>query len=541
MRRLPPELDRYGRIPINFIDRCLAYTRFLPINSVFRLGWKSPVLTKINKNDVVLVLPSMYTGSTDFKNSPIGRISGGLYYASLINTVLLNNPIKPVFNGIFSNIILFIIIAYFVWLLSSKLSFTRSVLAITFLSIVIVVLGLVTFAYWNIQSDWHTYSFFAALWGSGLLTMRAAQEERNAQFAEVLLEGIVSKDVLKRIKHRPEIWNLRPIEQSMTVMFIDIEGFSLRTKDLFPVDMFSVLHAQINEISAIVHEHGGIVDRVLGDGMLCFFGFSFDDHKSEVQFDHALRALKCALAVQRSAIELTIQSSPSAMSAGSVLPLRIGLCTGETFIGNMGTDRRLDFTVIGHTVNMAKRYEDACETFRVFMSETTYRELENRNQLHEFFDVMFVQRYMAMKHQLELVLGWECDPFFSNNDGYRAALKKIKPESKDNLQLTKLKPQHTVKIKLNQSSSGVLTWFDMDRYIIETDSYFCRKVNLVAELISDVEDINIQLAVANLKILHFQVNQGQALGQNVYRHELILLNITPEKRKVLLTLLTEGD
>ena len=196
-------LDRYGRIPINFIDRGLAYTRFLPINSIFRLGWISPVLTKINKNDVVLVLPSMYTGSTDFKNSPIGRISGGLYYASLINTVLLNNPIKPVFNGIFSNIILFIIIAYFVWLLSSKLSFTRSVLAITFLSIVIVVLGLVTFAYWNIQSDWHTYSFFAALWGSGLLTMRAAQEERNAQFAEVLLEGIVSKDVLKRIKHRP--------------------------------------------------------------------------------------------------------------------------------------------------------------------------------------------------------------------------------------------------------------------------------------------------------------------------------------------------
>ena len=68
----------------------------------------------------------------------------------------------------------------------------------------------------------------------------------------------------------------------MTVMFVDIEGFSLRTKDLIPVDMFSILHTQINEIARIVHKNGGIIDRVLGDGMLCFFGFSFDDKKSEV-------------------------------------------------------------------------------------------------------------------------------------------------------------------------------------------------------------------------------------------------------------------
>jgi class 3 adenylate cyclase len=534
-------LDRFGRIPVNFIDSKLAYKKFLPVNSIFRLGSQSPVLNKINSNDVVLVLPSMYTGSTDFKNSPVGRIAGGLYHASLINSVLTNAPIVPVLNGSLSILVVFALIAGCVWVLSSQLSFTRSVLSITTLSLAIAASGLLLFVFANLQSDWHVYSIFTALYGGGLLSIRAAKVEKDAQFAEILLEGLVSKDVLKQIKYKPDLWNLRPSEQSMTVMFVDIEGFSLRTKDLIPVDMFSILHTQINEIARIVHKNGGIIDRVLGDGMLCFFGFSFDDKKSEVQFDHARRALRCALEVQRSAVRLTTQTKTSERSFGAVLPLRIGICTGDTFFGNMGTDRRLDFTVIGHTVNMAKRYEDACETFRVFLSESTYQDLYEREQLSEFSDVMFFQRQMSMKHQIDLVRGWECDPFFNLKDVYQGALDKINAESKDSTLSGRIKPKHAVRVKINDFFDGLLVEFDSNKYVIETNSYFCRKVNLVIELSSDIEDINTQLAVTHMKTLHFHVSIGQALSENHFRHELLLLNVTPEKRNVLLKLLSQSE
>lgn len=533
-------LDRHGRIPVNFINTQAAYSRFfLPMSSIFRLGAKSPVLSAINENDVVLVLPAMYTGSTDFKTSPIGRIAGGVYHASIMNSALINTPIIPIFNSIFSSALVFIAIALCVWVLSSKLSFITSVLTIVSLALAIIIIGLFAFAFGNIQSDWHAYSFFAAVYGGGLLSLRAAKEEKRAQFTELLLEGMVSKDVLKKIKYKPEIWKLRPKEQSMTVMFIDIEGFSLRTKELFPVDMFSILHTQINTISSIVHEHGGIVDRVLGDGMLCFFGFSFDEQKGEVQFDHALRALKCALTIQSAAVHMTTNGQASSKNHGSILPLRIGLCTGDTFIGNMGTDRRLDFTVIGHTVNMAKRYEDACETFRVFMSEATFEELRNREQLQEFNGLLFVQRYMSMKHHLDLVLGWECDPFSTNKDVYNDAMKIVSIDTKKTNEIQSIRPKQTIKVRINQNCNGTLKAFDTDKYIIDTDIYFCRKVNLVIELIADTEDTNVQLTVANLKILHFQVSLGQALSQNEFRHELQLLNVTTEKRRLLNNLLTQ--
>ncbi|MEY3900831.1 MAG: hypothetical protein RL189_137, partial [Pseudomonadota bacterium] len=73
-------LDRFSRIPVNFIQRKDAFERFLPAAPFFRTSSTELALAKINSDDVVLILPSMYTGSTDFKNSPIGRIEGGLYH-----------------------------------------------------------------------------------------------------------------------------------------------------------------------------------------------------------------------------------------------------------------------------------------------------------------------------------------------------------------------------------------------------------------------------------------------------------------------------
>lgn len=532
-------LDRFGRIPVNFIEQSRAYKYFLPMASIMRLGVKSPVLPMINKGDVVLVLPSMYTGSTDFKNSPVGRIAGGLYHASLINSVLIDSPIIPVFNDFLSSFLVLFLLSMCFRLIARLPRFSTAAGLVSLITVAIVAVGILSFVLVTFQLDWHVYAFFTASYGAALLSFRAVQDEKHAERVELLLEGMVAKDVLKQIRHRPEILKLRPREQKMTVMFIDIEGFSLRTKSLMPVDMFSVLHAQIDQISRIVHEHGGIVDRVLGDGMLCFFGFSFDNQTNEVQFDHAERALKCALAVQYAAALLTSQEQSPGTNLGAVLPLRIGLCTGDAFVGNMGTHRRLDFTVIGHTVNMAKRYEDACETFRVFMSESTYESLQSNESVHKFDNVQFFPRYMSLKHHYDLVLGWECDPFSGFQSTYKAALKKAQAESMDLDGTERSTAKHSIEIRLNQSSQGYLKEFGEDRLTVITDTYFCRKVNLVVELVSESEDLNVQLAVSNLKTLYCQVAAGSALGQNKYYHELVLLHTSAEKKQVLMRLLSQ--
>jgi len=533
-------LDRFGRIPIDFVDMNKAYRDFLPMSSVLRRGANSPVISRIHKGDVVIVLPLMYTGSTDFKKSPVGRIPGGLYHVSVMNSAISGVSIQPILKSGLTNFVVFTLIALFVWIVSARYRFSVAVVGVVAFVFVCIAFGLFSFTYFGMQSDWHLYALFVGLYGASQLGARAIRDEKHAERVEFLLEGVVAKDVLKQLKYKPEVLQISPREQTMTVMFIDIEGFSLRTKDLLPFDMFSVLHSQIAHISEIVHENGGIVDRVLGDGLLCFFGFSFDQNRNAVRFDHAERALKCALAVQRAAVDLTSSGSGETKNLGTVLPLRVGLCSGHTYIGNLGTQRRLDFTVIGHTVNMAKRYEDACETFRVFMCESTYSSLLSSGALDRIAGVQFYKRFMSLKHHTKLVAGWECDPFHSDQNMYRLALARAQAVVDFEKASVSYRPKQMIRVVLNGEVKGHLVEIDDDQLVIEAQSYYCRKVFLVIELRSDSEDLNTQLVVSNLKNLQAQVVSGGVGNSGEFRHEMTLLHMSSEKRDVLRHLLLDS-
>lgn len=535
--RLP--LDRFARLPVQFLDRALAYKNFLPIASVFRLGASSPVLSQIKNGDVVLVLPYMYTGSTDFKNSPLGRLEGGLYHASVMNTVLTKNPIHPILQGIWPGLILMTLLAAVACKLTHIGKFRHSVALVAFVTIAMAALGLLGFVYDSIQSDWHIYSSFFLVYGGILLSGRAIDEEKQSERVEMVLEGLVAKDVVQSIKKKPDVLNIRPSEQSMTVVFIDIEGFSLRTKHLSPEKMFSVLHEQIDAISKIVLNCGGVVDRVLGDGMLCFFGFSFEKSDSSQKDNHAVQALACAIEIQRHAVIRSRALETQGDGIVSAVPLRIGLCSGDTFVGNMGSGQRIDLTIIGHTVNMAKRYEDACETFRVLMSQSTHDELLNSGQMNRFDGVRFYPRFMALKHHLELVSAWECDPFAQEQGHYQAAISQLQGSAQGVQSIGTFKPAASIRLTINDSFIGRMSECDERCFFVISDTYFCRKVNLAVSLSSDSEDLDVQLAVANLKTLYFQVVSGSALGEQEFVHELLLLHLSSEKRAILRRLLSQ--
>lgn len=530
-------LDRFNRIPVNFLPRKLAYENFLPAASIFRDGSNSFVLQKINAGDVVLVLPSMYTGSTDFKNSPIGRLEGGLFHVSVLNTFLNNTPLRPILQSLPSFLVIALFISILVRWVSFKFRMHNAVLFVTSCSLLTVVLGLAGFVYGHLQSDWHAFALLFILEGTNNLGARAIRKEKESEKIESVLEGLVPRQVLQEIKSKPDLIYFRPKEQIVSAMFIDIEGFSIRTKDLLPVDTFSLLHKQIEEISNIVHQHGGVIDRILGDGMLCFFGFSVSLGQTQVEDDHAERALKCALAIQRRAAILTAQARKTGTKNDSILPLRIGISTGEAFLGNMGSGRRIDFTIIGNTVNMAKRYEDACETYRVFISERTYKTIDSRSAFKEFGDVAFYPRLMAAKHHPELVLGWECDPFATNIVLYKEALAGTYSEQHEQRSTQLLKLNELIRIRVNDSADGLLLGIHQEHLFIETNQYFCRKVNVSLQLLPASLDLDTQLAVANLKILSAQVVSGFPESQNRFHHRILLQHLTPEKRKVLERLL----
>lgn len=526
-------LDRFSRIPVNFIQRREAFERFLPAATFFRATTAEMALAKINRDDVVLILPSMYTGSTDFKNSPIGRIEGGLYHMSLINSLLTDKPLRPFLQTTASLLGAFLLLAFVSTLSALRFKFKSAITVNVTLTILIVALGFAGFVYSSLQADWHLFAAFVLLNGGTLLAVRTVRNETQVQRVEAALEGMVSTEILNAIKQNPNDLYRRPNEQNLTVMFVDIEGFSLRTKDLLSVDVFTMLHAQIDGISEIVHTHGGIVDRILGDGMMCFFGFDFNAEDSEQKKNNAERALRCAIEIQRYAARHTAATAQPNTSAASIIPLRIGLCSGEAFMGNLGSGKRIDFTIIGNTVNMAKRFEDACETFRVFISPATYHDLQKKNLLEKFTDVTLRPRLMSLKHQTELVCGWECDPFKNQQELFLRALKNSRFQSTETTTRNERRADKIATVQINEIDEGKILSFNKETFTLTAREYYCRKVSLCIKLVGCDQATDKLLSEAELKTIYMQVISGSPRSEGDYVHTLTILHLPNEKLRLL--------
>ncbi|MEN9826090.1 MAG: hypothetical protein RI953_1835 [Pseudomonadota bacterium] len=536
-------LDRHGRIPVDFIPRSAAYDNFIPAAPLLRLGRAAEQLQQINKDDVVLVLPAMFAGSADFKNSPVGRLEGGIYHMSVINSVLNNSPIIPVLSGKWSLLLVILSLAVLMLFACTKMKI-KTGLAILFASTVSVVMcGLMGFVYFSFLADWHILSGFLIFNGSTLLAVRAIRDERQSQLIETALQGMVSPEVLQNIKNNPNILYKRPNELNLTVLFIDIEGFSLRTRESLSVDVFTILHAQLDMITQYVHSYGGVVDRILGDGLMCFFGFSFEDDgiQSMKPSEHSWRAVRCAIDIQREAARVTAHTHNPLASLGSVVPLRIGINTGDVFLGNLGSGKRLDFTIVGNTVNMAKRHEDACETFRILIGPETYKHIQSHPDFRHSDALDIRPRLLALKHHEDLVIGWECDPFSKNPELFSKATEKVKDAIGNSFSGKTSKPHQPVLVRVNKTDEGQLSEFHFERMTLVTKDYYCKKVYLSVEFRPQSKAMAKKLAEANLKSIYMQVLTGSPASEITYQHLVKVAHLTQDKLHQLHEILSYVD
>ena len=152
-------------------------------------------------------------------------------------------------------------------------------------------------------------------------------------------------------------------QREVTVLFSDIAGFTKASEKLSPAELVAALNAYFAAMTAIVEEHGGFVDKFVGDAVVAVFGAPVDDGK------HAQHAVRAALHMDR------VMRQEKGFRLGSDVPIhiRIGLNTGPVLIGNIGSPRRFNYTAMGDTVNLASRLEGANKMFgtRILVSDST--------------------------------------------------------------------------------------------------------------------------------------------------------------------------
>jgi len=144
-------------------------------------------------------------------------------------------------------------------------------------------------------------------------------------------------------------------ERDITVMFSDVAGFTALSEGLTPPQLVQVMNAYLSAMTDIVEAQGGFVDKYIGDAIVAVFGAPVDDPA------HARRAVEAALAC--TAKLATMNADPARPFLGHVLKVRIGLNSGQALVGNIGSKRRFNYTVMGDTVNLASRLEGANKYF----------------------------------------------------------------------------------------------------------------------------------------------------------------------------------
>ena len=237
---------------------------------------------------------------------------------------------------------------------------------------VILALALPFGAYLALSSGWFfgpgTPVVAVGLTLLGVVAENYWLEQARKREIQAMFGAYVDPGVVAQLVRDPDSIRLAGEKRDATVFFSDLAGFtdlSEKLKD-HPEQMVAVVNAYLDATSECLLNHGAYVDKYIGDAVMAVFGVPAPLP------EHALAACRAALAAQGLVADL---NSRYAAAAGVTLAVRIGLNTGELIVGNVGSSRKKNYTVMGDTVNLASRLEGANKAFgtHILLGEETAR------------------------------------------------------------------------------------------------------------------------------------------------------------------------
>ena len=154
--------------------------------------------------------------------------------------------------------------------------------------------------------------------------------------------------------------------KNLTIFFSDIEGFTDISDGLEPERLAAIINTYLSEMSNIALDHGGTIDKFIGDAIMVFFG----DPETSGDREDALKCARMALAMKRRIAEL--QPVWQRQGLSDPLRVRMGISSGFSTVGNFGSEQRLDYTVLGRPVNLASRLQETAEADTILVSESTH-------------------------------------------------------------------------------------------------------------------------------------------------------------------------
>ncbi|HVE85919.1 MAG TPA: adenylate/guanylate cyclase domain-containing protein, partial [Myxococcales bacterium] len=199
----------------------------------------------------------------------------------------------------------------------------------------------------------------------GVIFLGYLSTDREKGMLRHAFQHYLNESVMEQMLAHPDNLKLGGEKREMTVLFSDIRGFTTLSERMAPEALVRFINSYLTPMTQIVFEEGGTLDKYIGDALMAFWSAPLE------QPDHAVRACRAAVRFLDKLQELKAawrdQNLPE-------FDIGVGINTGQMIVGNMGSDIRFDYTVMGDSVNLASRLEGTNKEYetRVLMSEATY-------------------------------------------------------------------------------------------------------------------------------------------------------------------------
>ncbi len=193
-------------------------------------------------------------------------------------------------------------------------------------------------------------------------TVKAHKRLAREEVARANYSRFMPEYVVKQLLENPESFKLGGINQTITVLFADIRGFTAFSEKEKPEKVVGLLNRYFSVMSEIIFAHGGTLDKYIGDGLMAIFG------APNATSEDAKNAVKTAITMQKRLATLNKELESEGLSR---INIGIGLHTGEATIGYIGSEQRSEYTAIGDTVNLASRLESNAQSGQILISEAT--------------------------------------------------------------------------------------------------------------------------------------------------------------------------
>ncbi|HOH73506.1 MAG TPA: adenylate/guanylate cyclase domain-containing protein [Syntrophales bacterium] len=352
--------DEIGRLLINYLGPAKTFPHY-SISDIIA-GRLSPELIK----GKIVIVGATATGIYDLRVTPFSPVYPGVeLHATVVENILQGNFLEQSAWTTFIDICGIIFFGMIIGIAIPRLKALQGILLVMVLLGGFVAGNTLIFAKYNTWLNM-VYPVLTMMTIYLVITVyRYFTEEREKKKIRGAFQYYLTASVINELLKDPTKLKLGGDKKDLTVMFSDIRGFTTISEKLTPEELVHLLNEYLTAMTDIVFKYEGLLDKYIGDAIMAVFGAPVD------QPDHAMRS--CRTALEMMATLKGLQQKWAAEGRPFV-DIGVGINSGDMVVGNMGSNMRFDYTVMGDNVNLSSRLEGINKEYgtHIVISEFTY-------------------------------------------------------------------------------------------------------------------------------------------------------------------------